>query len=182
MSSQSPYEPPAETPDFPIAASPPTLAPSETDLEHLRWLSIGHYVLSALITVFGCCGFLYVGMGVMFLTNPQAMAGPNQPPPPAFMGGFFALMGVGFMVFAWGLAVVLYLSGRWLAAHRNWMFCLIVACVSMLFQPLGTILGIFTLIVLLRPSVKVLFRGATEHQGGDGVDASGDPGRSPFAS
>jgi hypothetical protein len=37
------------------------------------------------------------------------------------------------------------------------VFCLVVAGVSCLFMPFGTILGVLSLIVLNRPSVKLLF-------------------------
>jgi len=39
------------------------------------------------------------------------------------------------------------------------MFCLIVAGIICIFMPLGTILGVFTIIVLVRPSVKAMFEG-----------------------
>ncbi len=37
------------------------------------------------------------------------------------------------------------------------MFCLVMACVACLFMPFGTVLGVFTIIVLARPSVQTLF-------------------------
>jgi hypothetical protein len=47
-------------------------------------------------------------------------------------------------------------------------------------QPLGTILGIFTLIVLARPSVKVLFQGSAAPTSPTRFPASIGPGGSPF--
>ncbi len=181
MSSESPYEPPPALPT-PGIFGPPPLAPNETDLEHLRWLSIGYYVFAGLATLGSCFGLIYLGMGIVFMTNPQAMASPNQPPPPPFMGGMFAALGVGFMAFAWSLAVVAFLSARWLGSHRYWLFCVIVSCVSMLCQPLGTILGIFTLIVLLRPSVRALFQGEVPARDDAAQGTPNSLGGSPFAS
>ncbi|MBX9788051.1 MAG: hypothetical protein K2Y37_03985 [Pirellulales bacterium] len=160
MSGPSPYEPPQPSPLPPgqRRAAPPPLGPNPTDLEHLRWLSIGHYVLSLLLVLAGCCGVFYLGLGVTAMVNPALLDEPEGAES-TFMGGMFAVLGVAFMLFAWCMSVALYLTGRWLTAHRRWMFCVVVSCVIMLFQPLGTILGIFTLIVLLRPSVKVLFQG-----------------------
>jgi hypothetical protein len=37
------------------------------------------------------------------------------------------------------------------------MFCLVTAGLACLFQPVGLVLGVFTFLVLLRPSVKILF-------------------------
>jgi zinc transporter ZupT len=96
------------------------------------------------------------------------------------MGGMFALMGVAITILAWAMGVAMFLSGRWLAEHRNWTFCFVVACLSLLNQPLGTILGIFTLIVLARPSVKVLFQGSAAPTSPTRFPASIGPGGSPF--
>ncbi len=49
------------------------------------------------------------------------------------------------------------LAGRKLARRRSWTFCLVVASIECLFMPYGTVLGVFTIIVLLRPTVKELF-------------------------
>jgi len=37
------------------------------------------------------------------------------------------------------------------------MFCLVMAGVECIFTPFGTVLGVLTIIVLVRPSVKELF-------------------------
>ena len=37
------------------------------------------------------------------------------------------------------------------------MFCLVMGAVECVFMPFGTVLGIFTIIVLMRESVKPLF-------------------------
>ena len=50
------------------------------------------------------------------------------------------------------------LSARFLRGRRHRTFSLIVAGINCLGIPLGTILGVFTLIVLLRPSVRTLYR------------------------
>jgi hypothetical protein len=49
------------------------------------------------------------------------------------------------------------IAGRLLQRQRGYNFCVFVAAVSCIQMPLGTVLGVFTLIVLLRPSVKELF-------------------------
>ena len=37
------------------------------------------------------------------------------------------------------------------------MFCLVIAALLCMITPFGTVLGVFTIIVLVRPSVKLLF-------------------------
>jgi hypothetical protein len=49
-------------------------------------------------------------------------------------------------------------AGRSLARRKRYLFCLIVAgTMCVMCNPLGTVLGVFTIVVLLRPSVKELF-------------------------
>ena len=54
---------------------------------------------------------------------------------------------------------MMIIAGRMMAKRRRRMFCLIVAAISCLFFPLGTLLGIFTILVLSRPSVIQQFDG-----------------------
>jgi len=58
-----------------------------------------------------------------------------------------------------GLAfcILLILSGRYLRRHVNYTFCLVMAGVACIFMPFGTVLGVFTILVLVRPSVKTAF-------------------------
>ncbi len=55
------------------------------------------------------------------------------------------------------MAFLVFLTDRFIKAQRHHIFCLIIAAIICLQIPFGTTLGIFTLIVLLRPSVKKLF-------------------------
>ena len=73
------------------------------------------------------------------------------------MGWMFVIIGGLIILFMQIGAVLTFLNGRYLAARRKPMFCTVVAGIECLFAPLGTILGIFTIMVLQRPTVKVLF-------------------------
>ena len=71
------------------------------------------------------------------------------------------LFGLMFMVFAsvmilgfWALAVCMFLAGRYLERRAHYTFCLVVAGVECLFMPFGTVLGVFTIVMLVRPEVK----------------------------
>jgi hypothetical protein len=137
----------------PPYAYPP---PRNPDLEHIRLLTIFHYVAAALEALFGLIGLIYVAMGIGMVTG-------KWPPTPAatpmddFVGWMFVAIGGLMMVFVETLAVLTFFAGRALSRHRRRMFCLVVAGLNCLHMPIGTALGVFTLIVLLRPSVKALF-------------------------
>lgn len=69
------------------------------------------------------------------------------------------LLGFGFVLFLIGVVVLfcIILTGQSLARYENYHYCLIVAVLECLIFPLGTILGIYTILVLRRKSVKELF-------------------------
>lgn len=124
------------------------------DLEHLGWLSIGFYVYAGLIALFSCLPFIHVFLGIGMLAG-GFNEGPN-PPPPA-LGLVFVGIGSVFILFGFSLATCIFLAGRFLKQQKKYTFCFVMAVISCMFAPLGTVLGVFTIIVLLRDSVKPLF-------------------------
>jgi hypothetical protein len=141
-------------------ASPPRAPdPRLQDDEHLKLLVVFHYVMSVLIALFSLIPLIYVGMGALMLNGGGFMTTPSSgPPPPAFVGWFLIALGGAVMVVGETFAVLTLVAARSLAARRNWLLCVVVACFNTLHAPLGTALGVFTLIVLLRPSVKTAFQ------------------------
>jgi hypothetical protein len=82
----------------------------------------------------------------------------RDPLPKEFLwmfGGLGLVMFVGAAV----SALMVGLAGWCLRTRQAWVYCLIVASFSLLWAPLGTVLGVFSLIVLLRPEAKALFTG-----------------------
>jgi hypothetical protein len=55
------------------------------------------------------------------------------------------------------LSLCLINSGHFLGKRKRYWFSFIVACVECFSLPFGTILGVFTIIVLSRDSVKTLY-------------------------
>lgn len=84
-------------------------------------------------------------------------ATPGSPPPPAAMGWMFVVFAAAIIVLGWTLAICLVVAGTLLKRRRGYLFCLITAGAACMVQPFGIILGIFTIVVLIRPSVKALF-------------------------
>ena len=128
------------------------------DAEHLRLLSIFHYVVAG---VAGFCSFfplLYTVLGFVFVAlSHRPPTNPTQQLPPVALG--WAFVGLGIFLFLLGVAfaVVLALAGRSLSHRTGYWFAFVVACIECIFIPFGTILGMFTVIVLSRESVKTLF-------------------------
>lgn len=120
------------------------------DEENLRLLAILHYVLGGLGVL--CSGFplIYVAIGIALISSAKDEQAKMVGPIFAIFGGVATVLLILFS------ALVIY-SGRCLAGHRNRMLSLVVAGISCLNVPLGMALGIFTMIVLLRPTVQALY-------------------------
>ncbi|MFA5362357.1 MAG: hypothetical protein WC335_03795 [Candidatus Omnitrophota bacterium] len=133
------------------------------DEQHLKLLSIFHYVVGGLVILFACIFIFHLGMGILMLVKPEILKGSRGELPPKFLGVFFTALG-GLVVSAgWSLGGCMIAAGRFLARRKNYTFCFVVAAIGCIFSPFGTVLGVFTLIVLSRPSVKALFNSTKFH-------------------
>jgi len=65
------------------------------------------------------------------------------------------------------IGILLFKTGRNLSNRQSYTFCFVVACISCLLMPLGTILGVFTIVTLSRESVKAIFSGQNYPQYGN---------------
>jgi hypothetical protein len=126
--------------------------------EHLRLLAIFHYVVGGLAALFACFPVLHLVMGIFFLVAP-AESDRKGGIPPALFGWFFVVLASVMIVGGWTLAALVVMAGRFLARRRHYMFCTVVAAIECAFMPFGTVLGVFTIIVLMREGVREAFAG-----------------------
>lgn len=134
---------------------------NDQDLQHLKLLSIFHYIVGGIIFIFSSFPILHFLAGItLFYVSATKKMGPN-PGTPMVFGAIFAIFAGTFILIGWTCAILMIISGYKLSKLRNINFCFIVACIGCLFMPLGTILGVFTIIVLMRPSVRELFQANT---------------------
>jgi hypothetical protein len=126
------------------------------DEEHLQLLSIFHYVVAGLAGLFACFPIIHLVLGLVFIFASHHVTG-NGEPPPAIIGWIFVILAVTFITLGWILAALILTTGRFLARRKHYQFCLVMAGIECLFMPFGTVLGVFTILVLVRESVKPLF-------------------------
>ncbi|HEY9253596.1 MAG TPA: hypothetical protein VIP30_03580 [Stenotrophomonas sp.] len=140
---------------------PPLPAPvavaSTDDLAHLRLLAVFHYVVAGLTALFALIPSLHLALGIAVVSG----AIPAEDPDARWVGWFFIVFAAVFILCGLGLAAAMAFAGRNLQRHRGHTYCLVVAGLSCMVMPFGTVLGVFTLIVLLRPGVRALFEGAS---------------------
>jgi len=146
-----------------IVPPPLTPPPSTTDerqriidREHLKLLSIFHFIVAGLALC--ALGFLFVHYMMMshLISNPDLWKNTQNPPPKDFFKifiWFYFFFGVIFL----GAGFCNLLSGFCLMKKKHRTFSLVVACLNCLQIPFGTILGVFTIIALSRDSVRKLY-------------------------
>lgn len=143
-----------------LPPAPPVRDPRTVDAEHLRLLVIFHDIMAGLAVL----GLVFVAghyaLMHVVLDNPALWKDAKGGPPPAVMLTLLRAMYVAFAVAFVAGALGNLLSARFIARRRFRIFSLIVAGINCLHMPLGTVLGAFTFVVLLRESVRASY---TEH-------------------
>lgn len=124
-----------------------------TDEEQLNLLALLHFILAGLTALMACIPIIHVVLGIMMVTG--QFHGADAPP--EVLGWIFIGFGGLFMVMGWTLAALTAVAGFRLKQRRWRVFCMVIAALQCLNMPLGTALGVFSLIVLSRPSVTALF-------------------------
>jgi len=126
------------------------------DQQHLRLLSISHYVVAGLAGLFSLLPILHLVIGLGLVSG----ALETNDEWGSILGLFFAVIAVVMIAVGLSFAACLALAGRFLAARRNRTYCLVMAGLACMFVPFGTVLGVLTIIVLMRDSVRIQFDGA----------------------
>ncbi|MEX0675699.1 MAG: hypothetical protein WD063_01405 [Pirellulales bacterium] len=128
------------------------------DAEHLKLLAIFHYVVGGMVVLFASIFIIHVAFGIAIAIDPQILRDPQgRAVFPPFVAVFMAIFAGLFVLAGWTLGGITIYSGRCLQKRKRRLFSLVVAGIDCLFFPCGTILGAFTIIVLVRDSVRKLY-------------------------
>ena len=128
------------------------------DEEHLRLLSIFHYIVGGVGCFFSCMPLIHMALGLVFILSPETFGESGGDAPPAIFGWLFFVVGLVFFLIGQVVSICIIVSGRFLAKKKRYLFSFILGCIECAFVPFGTVLGVFTIIVLSRESVKELYR------------------------
>jgi hypothetical protein len=120
----------------------------EVDAEHLNLLSIFYYIVGGLVVIMSCMFIAFVVMGMDMLDR----AGPNGQ-----RGWFLVAAGGLGMIGGLVLALLLMLTGWYVAGRRHRIFTQVMATICLLIFPFGTVLGIATFSVLSRDSIRLSY-------------------------
>jgi hypothetical protein len=128
----------------------------DQDDQYIRLLSIFHYVVAGLAALFSLIPVVHLTLGIAMVSG--AFKEPRDPFPFSIMGWFFIVFASCFILCGLAFSTCLALAGRYLSRRRHYYFCFVMAALACMFMPFGTVLGVFTIILLTRDSVKAQFQ------------------------
>jgi hypothetical protein len=161
--------------------------------EHIRLLSIFHYVVGGIGYLVSMIPCIHLAIGIFFLVAPEETFHPPEPPaattesahsevapgepavtvapfPARLFGLLFTVIASFIILTGFTVSTFIVVTGRRLASYRSHTFCMIVGGIECLFMPFGTVLGIFTILTLIKPEARQLF-GLPSYEGGEGAMA-----------
>lgn len=127
---------------------------SVIDAEHLKLLRWGYFLSAGVTAFFSMFGLFYAGMALLITSLPVKE---GQDAPPEQIAWIFAIVGIGMTVVMLAVAAAKLKVAKALRERTSRTFCSVVAVITMFGMPYGTLLGVFTLLVLSRPSVAQAF-------------------------
>ncbi len=120
---------------------------------HLNILSALHYLVGVYLLLGTLFISRYVLAGVLAFIKSNGTASPSE----SFTswGQVILISTLVLLMMAQGIALLF--AGHYLRKKKSRTFCLVIAGIECLSFPLGTVLGVFTLIKLSKASVKERF-------------------------
>ena len=120
---------------------------------HLGVLSTLHYVYGGM-KIFGSLFlFIYFFMGAAMIYG-GAISGEYEL---QIVGGFFIIFTIFLFTLFFISGLVTVLCGYFLSKKKYRIFCIVVSAIECMNFPLGTALGVFTIIELEKPEIKNSF-------------------------
>jgi hypothetical protein len=149
------YPPPAPFALGQDIVEPPYL--TRQDVEHLGLLSVGFYVSSAATALVGLLPMLPLAFSLAMAigTLPENVTAAFSALP--VVGWLMALMCFSATATAGAMAMLSFLAARALRARRGQVLVTAAAAFNLLHAPIGTLVGVLTLVVLSRASVRAAF-------------------------
>jgi hypothetical protein len=156
--------------------------------EHIRLLSIFHYVVGGIGYLVSLIPIIHLAMGIFFLAAPEEFFEPPKPPritgssigespsveveelasveqlpnpndlfPARLFGLLFTIIPAIIILCGFIVSTLIVIAGKRLASYRSHTYCLVVAGIECLFMPFGTVLGVFSILTLIKPEARQLF-------------------------
>lgn len=129
----------------------------EITTHDLGLLSIGYYIQAGIAAFYTIMLLGYAGFASAMLTGILKSANDSGQSVPPWLLSVISLLMLIVLLIAALYTVALFLAGLWLRRLRNLLFIQVIAALNCIAVPYGTVLSIFTFVVLQRPSAKQFF-------------------------
>src|SRR5665811_1199457 len=90
------------------------------DIEHLRLLSIFHYIVGGLALLFACFPLIHVTIGSIFIYAAARAHSASGDAPPEIVGWILVVFGLAFFIFGIAFGVTVLWSGHCLARRKHY--------------------------------------------------------------
>ncbi len=127
------------------------------DEEHLKLLVLFHRIYGIFVIVFSFLGIGYFLLFNFILSISKkhsqfTLADNFQGPPAEFMHIFMIIIGV-LILIGLSIGICNLISAQYIKRRKHRIFSIVIAGIDCVSFPLGTILGVLTMVVLLRNTV-----------------------------
>lgn len=131
------------------------LPQDSNDARQLRWLALGWFCSGTVIGLFACLPSYHVMMGAAFLMAPRM--GADRERRAQFMEEFNGAGAVGLLLTVIVVSRLVFYTCQSISTRKNFRFIQIMAILALLIPPIGTALGVATLILLGRHRIRNAF-------------------------
>jgi len=121
---------------------------------HLKILGIFYYIMGGLLCLLALIPCIQIFLGIFIVSN--------QNTAPALIGIIYLAIGLAAFLLILSIAIATIYTGRCLRQRKYYIFCIVMAGLCCCWFPLGTVLGVFSVIVLSKPEVKPEFEKKVE--------------------
>jgi len=121
-------------------------------IKRIKALSVTYYILGALCIPASLVAPMAIWAGAL---NDQ------QIPPPPEARAILVAVALSSLLGSLAMSACILYAGHALAKHKDRTFLIVVASLVCLSVPIGTVIGVLTLLVLTKPEAKELFRRTT---------------------
>ena len=129
----------------------------DQDIHYLNLVTIFHLVIGGLAGLFSCLPLVNLSMGLSMLSGIPKMIVQETYSPFAILPIMFTILPIIIVTVGWMFAIAVALNGYYIT-NRKWLtYCMVMSGIETIFVPFGTVLGVFTLILLSKPHVRSLF-------------------------
>jgi len=126
------------------------------DNEHLNLLSLFHLISGIFTLVYSVFMALYFGFVTFILNMGNKLNAANSDFPFEFMNAImFVFTIVLFIAIILGVAKIF--CSKFIKQKTNRVFCIVICCIECFSFPYGTLLGVLSIMVLNRNSVKEIY-------------------------